>query len=312
MVVLRCDVALPPGGKRDQGGFLASAGREGEGPGEFSGGIEEMLAAGGDTLWVLDWDGRVSVFAPDLTLADRTFSLQSNAGAIYDLGDGSMAAEFSVPASAGDEVGPIRTPRALWRFDVEGTRLDSIGTTAGNEEYVTRTSRGTWSSLAPLFPKEAQVASHAGSIFVGNADFMDVEEWTPEGELARILRIRDYPLVLSAAVLRAERDALLEGRSSSSRFHEVAERTPPSGNRPAYDDIIVDPSGALWLRQYRGRTERAQPRRWLVLAADGTWLGAVDMPDRFRVVDIELDAVLGVWRDELNVQHPQILGLDRG
>ena len=147
---------------------------------------------------------------------------------------------------------------------------------------------------------------------MGNADFMDVEEWTPEGELARILRIRDYPLVLSAAVLRAERDALLEGRSSSSRFHEVAERTPPSGNRPAYDDIIVDPSGALWLRQYRGRTERAGPRRWLVLAADGTWLGAVDMPDRFRVVDIELDAVLGVWRDELNVQHPQILGLDRG
>ena len=48
------------------GGFLGSAGREGEGPGEFSGGIEEMHRVAGDTLWVLDWDGRISVFALDL------------------------------------------------------------------------------------------------------------------------------------------------------------------------------------------------------------------------------------------------------
>ena len=35
-----------------EGGFLASAGRAGEGPGEFSGGIVEMVGATGDTVWV--------------------------------------------------------------------------------------------------------------------------------------------------------------------------------------------------------------------------------------------------------------------
>ena len=91
----------------------------------------------------------------------------------------------------------------------------------------------------------------------------------------------------------------------------MAERTPASGNRPAYDDIIVYPLGALWLRRYRGWSESAERERWLVLAADGTWLGTVEVPERFGVIDIEVDAVLGVWYDELNVPHPRVLPLHR-
>ena len=161
-----------------------------------------------------------------------------------------------------------------------------------------------------LFPKKAQVASHAESIFVGNAEFMEVGERTREGDLVRILRIPDYPLALSGSELRAEREAYLGGRSSSL-LREAAERTPASGTRPAYSRMIVDPSGAVWLQQYRGESEAEEPVRWLVLAADGTWLGTVDLPDRFRIVDIEMDAVLGVWYDELDVQHPQVLRLER-
>ena len=296
-----------------EGGFVASAGREGEGPGEFSGDIKQMLRAAHDTLWALDWDNRVSIFGPELDLA-RTFSLQTmqtKAQAIYNLGVGFMAAELFVPSWAGDEVGPIRTPTVLWRFDAEGVRLDSIGTTAGGEEYAAMTSRGNFASLGPLFPKEAQVAAHAGKIFVGNADAMEVEERGPTGDLVRILRIPDYPLTLSAAELAAERDALLSKRSSSL-WRQVAENTPASGTRPAYDEMIVDPWGALWLRQYRGLGEAAEPRRWLVLGLDGTWLGTLETPDRFELREIHTDVLLGVWRDELNVSHPQVLRLDRG
>ena len=75
--------------------------------------------------------------------------------------------------------------------------------------------------------------------------------------------------------------------------------------------MIVDPTGAVWLQLYRGESEADEPVRWLVLAADGTWLGTVGLPDRFRIVDIEMDAVLGVWYDELDVQHPQALRLER-
>ena len=50
----------------------------------------------------------------------------------------------------------------------------------------------------------------------------------------------------------------------------------------------------------------------MVLATDGTWLGTVEVPDSFRILAIELDAVLGVWFNELNVQHPQVRRLERG
>ena len=36
------------------------------------------------------------------------------------------------------------------------------------------------------------------------------------------------------------------------------------------------------------------------------------MPNRFRILAIELDAVLGVWSDEFDVQHPQVRRLERG
>lgn len=292
-----------------EGSFVRGTGRNGEGPGEFSGGIEQMVGAGGDTVWVLDWDGRVSAFGPDLALV-RTFSLLANASSIHDLGDGSMAVQYVSPFWTRDAIGAIRNPTVLWRFDVEGTRLDSITATAGYDEYVAQRPNGNTASVSSLFRKEAQVATHVGGLFVGNAEFMEVEERTREGDLVRILRIPDYPLTLSGSVLRAEREAFLGGRSSSL-LQEAAERTPASGTRPAYSRMIVDPTGAMWLELYRGESEAEEPVRWLVLTADGTWLGTIGLPDRFRIVDIEMDAVLGVWYDELDVQHPQVLRLER-
>ena len=91
----------------------------------------------------------------------------------------------------------------------------------------------------------------------------------------------------------------------------MLEAVPASETRPAYADILVDPSGAIWLELYRGASERDQPQEWLVLDADGTWLGTVGIPDGFSVSDITIDAVLGVWRDELGVEYPQVLRLTR-
>ena len=294
-----------------EGYFQVSAGREGEGPGEFSGGIKSMANATGDTVLVLDWGNRLSAFGPDLSLVN-TFGFAEPVRRVHDLGDGTLVAEFFAPMGTGSDVGGlVRTPQDLWRFNLEGSRLGSVGGTAGYEEYLVERRPGIVSSWGTLFPKEAHVGSHGGKVFVGNADVMEIEERAGTGKLARLFRIPDYPLALPAAVLRAEREDFLGDDPSATR-REVAAGTPSSDTRPAYDDIIVDPSGALWLLQFRGDTEMGQPQRWEILSAEGVWLGSMELPERFTVLDIELDAVLGIWRDELNVQHPQVLGLDRG
>ncbi len=129
----------------------------------------------------------------------------------------------------------------------------------------------------------------------------------------RILRIPGYPLDLSDAQAAAERDARLEAfrPGSTSVFRLLVEDLPIPTTRPAYAEMLVDPSGAVWLKLYRGASEQDQPQEWLVLDADGTWLGTVEVPPRFTVMHITMEAVLGVWQDELDVEHPQVLRLTR-
>ena len=48
-----------------------------------------------------------------------------------------------------------------------------------------------------------------------------------------------------------------------------------------------------------------------MLGPGGAWLGGVEIPAGFAVMEIGMDFVLGVYRDELDVEHPQMLRLYR-
>jgi len=78
------------------------------------------------------------------------------------------------------------------------------------------------------------------------------------------------------------------------------------GRRP-----VACPPLALWLQRYRGSSEGEDPDTWQILGADGVWLGNLMLPDRFELLGVDADEVLGVWRDELDIEHPQVLRLDR-
>ena len=142
---------------------------------------------------------------------------------------------------------------------------------------------------------------------------MQVEELDMTGSPVRILRIPGYPLDLSDARIAAEREARLEELPSAAPpfIRQLVEDLPAPATRPAYADMLVDPSGTIWLELHRGVSERDRPQEWLILDADGTWLGTVDVPDRFVVMEVRMDMMLGVWRDELDVEHPQVLRLTR-
>jgi hypothetical protein len=293
------------------GEFLGSFGGSGQGPGEF--GNLTVIENAGDTLLALDTEGRVTVVAPDLTVV-RTFAIAPFTLDLYYLDTGAILLEpqsLMLPP-AGGGAGQIRPPVPLVLFDLEGERIDSIGQMQGPELYL-HTQEG-FSGYVPIyFGKTSHVVTFGQRILLGSNDMMQVEELDMSGNLLRILRIPDYPLDLSDAEISAERDFVL-GRGppgSTSPFRQALQDAPASDTRPAFTDILVDPSGAVWLQLHRGEGEQDLPEEWLVLDADGTWLGTVEIPDRFTVSDITMDAVLGVWEDELDVQHPQVLRLTR-
>ncbi len=307
-------VAVADGGSNevrlysDGGGFRGSAGGEGEGPGEFDR-IWGLQRGRGDTLLALDQSDRVTVFAPDLTFVASS-RLAPFSQAIYGLDDGTMVVESqTMSLEIYEGGGLVRRPTVLWRFDPEDARIDSIRETAGTEEHVV-VSGEHQGQTGTLFGKGAHIATHGGKIYHGRADAMKVEERTAAGDLVRILRIRDFPLILTAEQIRVERRAMLD-EESVSWWRDIVARVPAPPTRPAYDDIIADPTGALWLRPFRGRSELEGPETWQVIATDGMWLGGVEIPENFRVMDIGMDAVLGVRRDALDVEHPQVLRLRR-
>ena len=291
------------------GEFLGSFGGRGEGPGEFRN--LQVIENAGDTLLALG-NGRVTVAAPDLAVV-RTFNLAPFTNNLHYLGAGAILTESYSPRPQGNAPNEVnRHAEPLILFDLDGVRIDSIGETRGTESYA-YVREGRIAGAPPLFGKTSQIAVLGQRIFRGSSDAMQVEELDMSGSLVRILRIPGYPLDLSDAQVAAERDARLGALrpGSTSVFRLLVEDLPAATTRPAYAEMVVDPSGAIWLELFRGEGEQDRPQEWLVLDADGTWLGTVGIPDRFTVSDITMDAVLGVWEDELDVEHPQVLRLNR-
>lgn len=295
------------------GEFLGALGGPGEGPGEFSNLWRVELVA--DTALALDTDGRVTVVGPDMQLV-RTFQLPPRVFEIHFLADGTLLAEsyFGIELEeAGVE--RIRPPTALVRFSLEGAWVDSIGVRLGRESFELA-SEDDYISGPALFGKASQVATLGPRVFFGSSDLMQVDELDPAGNLSRILRIRDFPLGLTAEQFDAERQAMYDasipqGMQVPPSFRRMIESQAAPATRPAFNNMLVDASGAIWLELYRGVSERDRSQEWLILDADGTWLGTVEVPDRFSVTEITMETVLGVWRDELDVEHPQVLRLTR-
>ena len=295
------------------GEHLGSFGGPGQGPGEFSN--LQRIKHAGDTLLALDYDGRVTVVASDLAVL-RTLNLPHSTTDLYYLGAGAILTESYSPAAWEDVANElVRPPEALMLFDLNGVRIDSIGETRGSESYVYRDEE-QWADAASLFARRSHIAVLGRRIFRGSSDLMQVDELGMTGTVVRVLRIPDYPLALTDAQVAAERDAHLDvelppGMTLPPFIRRINAALPSPVARPAYAEMLVDPSAAVWLELYRGRSEQDRPQEWLILDADGTWLGTVEVPDRFRVTDITVDAVLGVWRDEMDVEHPQVLRLTR-
>ena len=80
---------------------------------------------------------------------------------------------------------------------------------------------------------------------------------------------------------------------------------------PAHGGMTADALGHLWVLEYRGPWQDAAPV-YTVFDAEGRLVGRLPLPDRFRVIEIGSDYVLGTYVDELDVEYLRLYGLSRG
>lgn len=297
-----------PDGRRE-----ATLGRPGEGPGEF-GILQSAGLLAGDTAWVFDYAlRRFTLFHPAQGLLEVR-SLEPaplRALAVGALEGGSWIlreAWGDAPGALGE--GLRRDPIRVYRATASGGVTDTLASIPGREVLITSEGGRAVMGTAP-FARDATVAVTEDGVVLGDQEGYELRLMGPGGDLERIMRWAGPSLELTEDHVSRWVEAQLEGVDSRERDRARAylENAPVPERRPAYGDVLTAPGGEIWVAEYAppGRA----PEGWTVLAADGTWLGAVVMPAGFAPLQVGEDRILGVHRDAQGVERVVVRALAR-
>ena len=303
------------------GRHLGNIGRRGEGPGEFVS-LWDVVQLEGDTL--LAYDARMDRFtwfnaggAPVRTAVrneagghgDRAMSLLPDASLFVVSGP---AYEINSPS------GFFRPDFAAFRFPADGSPPDSIGAWPGSETWVRVVDRSV-SVHVPLFPRATFFAPTTTAIWLGSNDRYQIEKVGFDGRARMIVRVDSRPVPVTDAMVRDQRDRRLEGIEDADfrrRMRTYFDEMPVPETLPAFDGLMVDDLGYPWVRHYSNAEAGGAadpvadgggegPRSYDVFRPDGRWLGTLPVPAGFQPLQIGRDYLLGVYRDELGVEHVQ-------
>ena len=299
-------IALGNGGSHQlrfysaDGTFLSATGGSGEGPGEFRS-MGFIWRLGADSIAVLDYQLlRISIF--DLTGAfGRSFRLT---GGDRDMvfphgvfGDGTVLASSTIRDDGGrTETGSFRDLLDHQHFNRDGVFRSKVVTVPGPELFSAALPGGAGVTTSPRHGLTPWTVTASDSWFYGPSESYEILEWSVDGRLQRVFRVEKDRRPTPAQDIAQWEERV---RGMDPRPKQLWESVPVSSHLPAYEQVILDRSGNLWLAEYLVLDETPL---WQVLSPEGVWLGSVSLPPGGRVSEIGEDYVLGTWRDEMDVE----------
>lgn len=286
------------------GRHLHTAGRRGDGPGEFRG-ILVMTRARGDT--VVAWDAaahRLTWFAPDGSYArEATVRMPGLDGTTVLAGvltDGALLFTVAPGPSTSPENADLlrlvhfREPDA-WEVRERYPRTSEPSRPITNGSSVLGV-------MPPPFARRLAVAVTPDGYWTGTGERYEVAHRDPAGNLDRIVRRSAPNPPVTEAEISAYRDARLasaiDAQTRAIEAREVREAVFPR-ELPAYSDLHASADGHLWVRETP--MQLGTPHVWSVFGADGRSLGSVELPAPLVVTQVGADWLVGLWRDELDV-----------
>jgi hypothetical protein len=299
------------------GAQLASLGREGEGPGEFS--SVTLTGRLSDTLIALDRRlRRVSLVHPDEGFI-RSFNIAEPV-ADYLLGgwffeSGSVLIEdLSLGADGGFEDGFGRRPARLKSCDLTGALHSDFGELPGSEEFtVTRQGEhGTAIGISSVpFGKSPQVAVAGDRLFFGSQDSYEISVFDSHAALRTLVRLARSPVRVTdsdlAAYIREELEGADEDEAQSRR--ETFEEMPMMEFRPAHGAISADREGFLFVEEFRSPGMKSVPVN--VFDPEGRFAGRFEIPADIEILEIGPDYLLALHEDSMDVESVHIYELTR-
>ena len=291
-------VALGPYGARSE--VLAGAG---EGPGEV-GYVSNIFALGQDSILVVDRNlARITFFAGD-SVARTTnvrFGYFSVAGIISS---GELLLANSGDGSAYDEEW---LAGHFARFDMETGAIDTVAS------YDLRPRPPPGLEWDPI-PAIGEVTVANGHIVQVRSDRAEVTWRLPEGTVTQIVRWQAEPTLLTEELLEPMEAELGAGVRRvnpglpDALAARVVKTTMDPYERsvgrplPLFSSPLADAEGRVWLPSYRVSRGLTDMPPYTVIAPNGEWLGVVEAPPTFRILDVAGGLVLGAEKDDLDVE----------
>ena len=211
-----------------------------------------------------------------------------------------------------------RPPDRLFRYAADGTAIDSVGWGAGREIF----AYGIGSAVlagAPHFGRSTLYVVRDSLFYVGTNDTYEIKVYSTTGALRTIVRKQHENLSVTTEdidVLQEERRESLARAPPNIRENarRMFEEMPFPETMPAFGrsgssarTFHVDALGNVWVMEYNRPGDDS--KRWTVFDSDGMLLGTLRVPDDLVISNIGPDYVLGVHRDEDDVEHVRLYEL---
>jgi hypothetical protein len=296
------------------GEHYRSVGGEGDGPGEFQD-LRLVRELAGDSLLTFDQrQRRISVFdstgAFSRSLTPQGLDFYQVLGA---LGDGTLLIqEFNLITPDEIAEGSERRDASFRLADRVGTTIETIGPYPGQEMHIIpRESRMITVNAVP-FGRGAYAAVAGDRILAGTNDAYSLDVYGQDGTLESIVRLAHDPDPVRPGDFDFLRDEALAG-IDSDQFRQMERESwdamPHHETFPAFESFTGDAAGHFWVRDYLPPDDERSI--WTVFDSEGTALGKVETPVDLRVLEIGEDYILGVLRDELDVEWLQLYALNK-
>ena len=291
------------------GTHLLTSGGSGEGPGEFLF-PNRLLFLARDSVAV--WDSRlrrVSFFDSGGTF-DRAVQIVGNfqnPDLVAVFLDGSFLftdLRIVMPSS-----GVQNVPLIALRYGPEGLLADTLGIHSAGK--ITRSSEPP-GYVAELFQSISWLAGDRETYWVTNGEEPALLRQNAAGDTLAAIRWEAGGRQVSVQHVAAHFGNLLTNSTSESsrrRIRNIQAHTPVASQFPAADRLLVAQTGHVWVRCFKPPIEET-PQDWIIFTPSGKLVGRIQLPRTLRVLDLGGNHVLGVIRDEADVEFIQLFRIE--
>jgi hypothetical protein len=287
------------------GAYVRDIGRQGQGPGEYASAPALGVLPDGTLVMEDGSTSRISFFSPEGEYLD-SFPIGPSSGIVVE------------------REGSILT----WRFEGGGemARYSRSGEEVGRVEIPPRNQAGAATFVLAFgegdiypFPTETQSAwSPLGYVVTGRNDAYDIELRKPAGTIHLRRDIERAPMSgEEQAEWEAFRQGLVERGRSQGRDTEFE---PIPDVKPYFRQIHAGEDGRIWVFRYVAAEKRhdiepaperpdrplltwREPWTYDVFEPDGTFLGAVVVPETLRPHVFRGEQIWGALTDENDVEQ---------